>query len=330
MLHIDVGGLPGADVEVATEDVFRCQVFQFSDTYSVEYTLQCIAQAFGNSQSGTGKDTGDPLTYLFEVSASVSERDVTKGVHSVCHQGKEGFKLRAGHTRQVSLTITQTSTQQMIVESAFGLLVGQGHTDSGLTALELSNPPRQVGKSLTLTGTWTAPPDLRHETPKGTPALKFTVAVDVQIAGLTNTLRITRDFKVRVYKAHERFYSLHKKGGQPPKLVQVNLESKEHDGQVQYSVGSVTEKDAERNHHSYMDRFNKYLKSGGKHALEGGDDDEDEEGGGDHQPVNHKLCIKRAQHLDSRCVLLSDPSTFGAGGPNQNTCLESRFCNKEV
>ena len=29
--------------------------------------------------------------------------------------------------------------------------------------------------------------------------------------------------------------------------------------------------------------------------------------------------IKTAQHLDSRCVLLSDPSTFGAGGPNQNT-----------
>ena len=29
--------------------------------------------------------------------------------------------------------------------------------------------------------------------------------------------------------------------------------------------------------------------------------------------------IKMAQHLDSGCVLLSDPSTFGAWGPNQNT-----------
>ena len=27
------------------------------------------------------------------------------------------------------------------------------------------------------------------------------------------------------------------------------------------------------------------------------------------------------QHTDSRCVLLSDSSTFGAGGPNQNTCV---------
>ena len=38
------------------------------------------------------------------------------------------------------------------------------------------------------------------------------------------------------------------------------------------------------------------------------------------QPVNHRLHIKMAQHLDSRCVLLSDPSTKGAGG---KTCLES-------
>ena len=29
--------------------------------------------------------------------------------------------------------------------------------------------------------------------------------------------------------------------------------------------------------------------------------------------------INMAQHLDASCVLLSDPSTFGAGGTNQNT-----------
>ena len=37
---------------------------------------------------------------------------------------------------------------------------------------------------------------------------------------------------------------------------------------------------------------------------------------------SHITVIKMAQHLDSRCVLLSDPSTLGAGGPNQ-TRLES-------
>ena len=37
--------------------------------------------------------------------------------------------------------------------------------------------------------------------------------------------------------------------------------------------------------------------------------------------------IKMAQHLDLRCVLLSDPSTLGAGGPNQNT---SRIQHKGV
>ena len=37
--------------------------------------------------------------------------------------------------------------------------------------------------------------------------------------------------------------------------------------------------------------------------------------------VSHKLQNKMAytQHLDSRCILLSDPSTKCAGGPNQNT-----------
>ena len=37
-------------------------------------------------------------------------------------------------------------------------------------------------------------------------------------------------------------------------------------------------------------------------------------------PVDHSLYIKMAckQHLDSRCVLLSEPSTFRAGVPNQN------------
>ena len=44
-------------------------------------------------------------------------------------------------------------------------------------------------------------------------------------------------------------------------------------------------------------------------------------------PVNQTSSIKMAQHLDSTCVLLSDPSTFGAGGPNQNT---SRIQHEEV
>ena len=42
---------------------------------------------------------------------------------------------------------------------------------------------------------------------------------------------------------------------------------------------------------------------------------------------SHIRVIKMAQHLDSRRVLLSDPSTFGAGRPNQNT---SRIQHKEV
>ena len=35
--------------------------------------------------------------------------------------------------------------------------------------------------------------------------------------------------------------------------------------------------------------------------------------------------MARKQHLDLRCVLLSDPSTLGAGGPKTKTRLESRI-----
>ena len=42
--------------------------------------------------------------------------------------------------------------------------------------------------------------------------------------------------------------------------------------------------------------------------------------------VTHYKSKWRMQHLDSRCVLLSDPTTSGARGPNQNT---SRIQHKE-
>ena len=55
------------------------------------------------------------------------------------------------------------------------------------------------------------------------------------------------------------------------------------------------------------------------------------------------IITKMAPHLDSICALVETPRTFGAGGPNQNTCacglvpgvptktrLESRVCTKEV
>ena len=47
--------------------------------------------------------------------------------------------------------------------------------------------------------------------------------------------------------------------------------------------------------------------------------------------LHRSPCFKIPQNLDLRCVLLSDPSTFGAGGPNQTTSqiqiLRSRSLN---
>ena len=43
--------------------------------------------------------------------------------------------------------------------------------------------------------------------------------------------------------------------------------------------------------------------------------------------TNHKSNWRNIWHLDVRCVLLSAPSTLGAGGPNQHT---SRIQHKDV
>ena len=47
-----------------------------------------------------------------------------------------------------------------------------------------------------------------------------------------------------------------------------------------------------------------------------------------HSNTSIKLSCK--PQLDSRCVLLSDPSTFGCRGVPTKTRLESRSCKKEV
>ena len=47
----------------------------------------------------------------------------------------------------------------------------------------------------------------------------------------------------------------------------------------------------------------------------------------DHRPAILKLPIKTVQHLAPRRVLLSNPSTVGAGGPTQNT---SRIQHEEA
>eukprot|EP00039_Didymoeca_costata_P033341 m.41919 g.41919 ORF g.41919 m.41919 type:complete len:983 (-) comp9824_c0_seq1:91-3039(-) len=254
---------------------FLCHVFQFQDEASTEHTLQCFAQAFGSGPMagrGTGKVCTDPLQYSFDVSVALSESDGKTS--SNCHHSKDCFKLRVGYRRSVHLTITQTSGQQMIVESAFGILVGQGRGEENLRALEMSTKPVKEGKSLTLSGTWTPPDVLKEEMPKDAPALTFTVAIDVQFGGLANTLRLVRDFKVRTYKASERFYGM--KRPAPVKSMIVNLKSQETStGSVEYFVESVSSKDPEKG--GYLERLNKYLKNKGQSTEPSDQNEEDDE-----------------------------------------------------
>jgi hypothetical protein len=53
---------------------------------------------------------------------------------------------------------------------------------------------------------------LEKETPKDKSGVTFTVAVDLQVAGLSTILRLQSTVKAKIYKRGERFYKLKMKG----------------------------------------------------------------------------------------------------------------------
>ena len=93
--------------QVATDDqkdIFRCQVFYFSDAGSTEHSLQCLAQAFGNikASTGSGRSTGDAMTYLFDFQVIVREGEIAKGSMQGCPTAKSVFKLRVSENYSAS------------------------------------------------------------------------------------------------------------------------------------------------------------------------------------------------------------------------------------
>eukprot|EP00729_Bicosta_minor_P006480 gene6480-261_t len=278
------------------KDIFRCQVFYFADAGSTEHSLQCLAQAFGNiqSQTGPGRSTGDALTYLFDFQVIVREGEIAKGSMQGCPTAKSVFKLRAGYEKEITVTITQSSKQQMILQAAVGLLIGDGGADSDtLKAVELTSAPNSIGKSFVVSGNWMSP-ILEHETPKDAQNLQFTIAVDVHIAGLSEILRLKRTIAARVYKSSERFLSWKQvKGGKNISMATLEVklvgESNKSTGEVDFKVLSIEEKEAEVKK-GYIKRLNKYLIPGGNNSAGAGsavqhsgsadgaaDEDEDED-----------------------------------------------------
>ena len=66
------------------------------------------------------------MTYLFDFQVIVREGEIAKGSMQGCPTAKSVFKLRAGYEKEITVTITQSSKQQMIIQSAVGLLIGDG------------------------------------------------------------------------------------------------------------------------------------------------------------------------------------------------------------
>jgi len=151
-----------SDTKQPAKDLFRCDVFMFNTSGSTERTLQCILQAFENQEQVLASQT---LVYDFEISVTISESDPTVSALGgrdllITHQTKDTFKLKIGMERQITVVLTQTSKQQVIVQQGIGLLVGQGKDSSSATATELISS-RVRNNSIALTGTWTAPDILK-------------------------------------------------------------------------------------------------------------------------------------------------------------------------
>jgi hypothetical protein len=177
-----------------------------------------------------------------------------------CPYSKDVFKMRAGHEREITITLTQSSKQQMIVQAAVGLLVGEGGQKADmLQALELTSEPHSIGKTFVVSGNWKSK-RLQEETGKDVPYHSFTVAVDVHVAGLSEILRLRRTIKARVYKANERFFNLKGGKGNSATTLEVNLQSKSNtEGEVEFTVVSIVEKDAEEKK-GYMNRLTKSIR----------------------------------------------------------------------
>eukprot|EP00051_Salpingoeca_urceolata_P011539 m.143171 g.143171 ORF g.143171 m.143171 type:complete len:1204 (+) comp17160_c0_seq1:293-3904(+) len=237
---------------------FYGHIFQFESDIKCQYATQCIAQAFGRLAGGD--EAPQPLNFGFNVCVGVSEQD-DKGTFAFVPITKDVYKLRLGHKRRISVSIQQTSAQQMMVERAFGLVLAEGRDadESLLTPMSMvsAEPGPENTKSFVVVGDWETPEILLTESPRDS-CLAFALGVDIVLGGLQEPIRFIRDLKVRVHKQNDRFWAPGKRDG-TPRPFQVDLVAAEDSsGVVKYSVGSITQNEPTQKD-TYLSRINKRL-----------------------------------------------------------------------
>eukprot|EP00053_Salpingoeca_punica_P018262 m.178543 g.178543 ORF g.178543 m.178543 type:complete len:1507 (+) comp17396_c0_seq1:283-4803(+) len=249
---------------------FRCHIFKFATEADAENALAGVAQAFG--VQGNMEPLADPLLYGIDVSIGLIEEDAKK-TQTVCPLAKDVFRMRLQHERRIVITVTQTSPQQMIIENISTLHIGEvSGPNSDLAAdtkflktAELINSDTPQGKTVSATFKWPAIQGCTVETQRDE-SITLNLTVDVELVGLTEPVRLHRQFKVRVLKSTERFWYQGKRDSVPVSYDVRLHASRDAEGQTVYSLKTVAMRTVQPKD-TYIGRLNKmfnYIRTDSK------------------------------------------------------------------
>ncbi|RVE53242.1 hypothetical protein evm_002075 [Chilo suppressalis] len=264
--------------ETKESAVYRCHVFRCHIAEAVNQVSSCFAKAFERvprsmASSIVGELSAAPsmtgslteglgpaappmqLMHVLECTVDIKETDA-KGTFSHVPKERLGFKLRAGIDKQVTINVRQvtnnvqpetedqqlTYTGGLFIERCFGILLAPGRSvkHSDMRLLEMVSGSAG-GSSCSVCALWNAGESAlaAFNAASGDIAPTYmSLALDLVIRGVPDSLRLVIETPVKMYPHTERFWYYSKKP-----LVQefyINLkESVDAIGQLQYEVASI-------------------------------------------------------------------------------------------
>uniref|UniRef100_A0A183C6Z8 PID domain-containing protein n=1 Tax=Globodera pallida TaxID=36090 RepID=A0A183C6Z8_GLOPA len=226
--------LAGKNATLHQCHVFRCQLPE-----ETVRALFCFAQAFNRQQSGSIAskppspstpiqfrlppstaeecDTSEEL-FEFETLIEIKERDARKDQEhgfSVCPMERNCFKMRRDREKRVVIMLRQTAgPRHLRVKKCFGLLLAAGRNlrQSDMHLLELKNAGegQQNPYVFIAEACWNPCNQnfevLNTETPRDTRVF-MTIAIDVILDTLSESIRFNVECKARIFQQFERFWS---------------------------------------------------------------------------------------------------------------------------
>ncbi|KAL3099475.1 hypothetical protein niasHS_002930 [Heterodera schachtii] len=220
----------------------QCHVFRCVFPEETARALFCFAQAFnrrqqqsiGGAASSKSPSPSTPVQFQlppsteqcgtseelfeFETLIEIKERDARKGQEhgfSVCPMERNCFKMRRDREKRVVIMLRQTAgPRHLRVKKCFGLLLAAGRnmrqSDMHLLELKSAGEGQQNRFVFIAEARWN-PSDhnfevLNTETPRDTRVF-MTIAIDVILDTLSESIRFNVECKARIFQQFERFWS---------------------------------------------------------------------------------------------------------------------------